>query len=149
MSGSAEAAGFRTSDPLASAAWEYAVGVSLWLILLPDELRRLRVGTTPAPEEVVLWFHLRIYLKLVRALVARDRKRAGRTVSHDEALGCAKLTLVSVQRSRRALYQLKTPLNIETVTPLLNLLDRLERGIDDGFPGARGFVRLGLDVPVV
>jgi hypothetical protein len=33
------------------------------------------------------------------------------------------------------------------VTTLLGLLDAIEGGIDERFPDARGFVRVGLDVP--
>jgi hypothetical protein len=143
----AQAAGFSTRDPLARTALEYALGVSMWLVLSPEELRRLRRGQEPAPEEVVLWFHLRIYMKLTRALVTRERMRKRLTARREDAPGCAKLTLVAVERSRRALQQLRTGANASTVNPLLGCLDALERGIDERFPEARAFVRVGIDVP--
>jgi hypothetical protein len=96
---------------------------------------------------VVLWFHLRIYLKLVRAVAAREQELPGRGVS-DEANGCAKLTLVSVRRSRQALLHLKAE-GAQGVAPLLALLETLERGIDERFPDARAFVRIGHDAPAV
>ena len=143
----AQGGGFRTSDPLAQTALEYALAVSMWLVLSPEELRSRRRGSSPGPEEVVLWFHLRIYLKLTRALVTRQRVLAGLSVLHEDAVGCAKLTLVALQRSRRALAQLNTGAASPTVTPLVGLLDVIEKGIDDRFPEARAFVRVGLDVP--
>ena len=83
--------GLETADPLASVAWEYAVGAA-FLFTAPSmsHLGRGRRAVTPAPEEVVLWHHLRIYMKLVRALVSR---------SVDDANGCAKLVLVSSAKS--------------------------------------------------
>jgi hypothetical protein len=140
-----QAAGSRTNDPLVQTAWEYALGVSMWLVLSPEDLRQLRVGTAPSSEEVVLWFHFRIYLKLVRAMAARDQELPGRGLG-DEANGCAKLTLVSVRRSRQALLHLKTE-GAHGVAPFLALLERLERGIDERFPDARAFVRIGHDAP--
>jgi hypothetical protein len=143
----AQGGGFRTSDPLAQTALEYALAVSMWLVLSPEELRSRRRGSSPGPEEVVLWFHLRIYLKLTRALVTRQRVLAGLSGLQEDADGCAKLTLVGVQRSRRALAQLLSPATSPTATSLLGLLDVIERGVDQRFPGARAFVRVGLDVP--
>jgi hypothetical protein len=87
--------GLETSDPLASVAWEYAVGAAfLFTGRSMTHLGKGRRAATPAPEEVVLWHHLRIYMKLVRAVVSR---------SVDDANGCAKLVLVSAQKSRSAL----------------------------------------------
>ena len=62
-------------------------------------------------------------------------------------IGCAKLTLVAVQRSRKALQQLRTEATAATADPLLGCLDTIERGVDERFPTARAFVRVGLDVP--
>jgi hypothetical protein len=136
----------RTSDRLADTAWRYALAVSMWLVLSPGELRQMRSASAPSPEEVVLWYHLRIYLKLVRALVARDRQ-AGRKSLDEESNGCAKLTLVSVQRSRKALMQLRRSAASDTVEKLLPLLDEIERGVQERFPNARAYLRVGLDVP--
>jgi hypothetical protein len=147
LTGSREAGGLRTGDPLARAAWDYALGVSMWLVLSPDDLQQLRSGSSPSSEEIVLWFHLRIYLKLVRALIAQECARAGRPVQSDEANGFAKLALVSVRRSRQALLHLKATGVCVADNSLLALLDTLERGIDERFPDARGFARIGLDVP--
>ena len=138
---------FRTSDPLSRAALEYALGVSMWLVLSPDELARRRRGTQPGPEEVALWYHLRIYTKVTRAIITRERVMKGLPSRGEDAVGCAKLALVAVQRSRRALQQLRTDATASTVDQLVASLDQIERGIDERFPAARSFVRVGLDVP--
>ena len=101
----------------------------------------------PNPWEVLLWYHLRIYMKLFRALVARDRGAAGLSTRPDEAVGCAKLALTSIARSRAALRTLGEALEAAPREQLDGLLDALERGIDERFPAARSFVRIGIDVP--
>jgi hypothetical protein len=128
-----------TSDPLAAVAWDYAVGAA-FLFTSPamTHLGQGRRGAAPAPEEVVLWHHLRIYMKLVRALVSR---------SAEDANGCAKLVLVSAQKSRAALIAVRAT-GRDAVDPLIATLEDLERGVEKRFPGARGYVRAGLDYPV-
>jgi hypothetical protein len=134
-------------DVLIAHAWEYALGVSLWLVFTPEELQRFAQRPLPPPEEVVLWHHLRIYLKLVRALIAAERVRAGATDAGEDANGCAKLTLVSVQKSRQALLQIRRRSSPDQAGSLLALLDSIERSIDQRFPRARAFIRVGIDVP--
>ena len=120
----------------------------MWLVLTADDLRRMRTGPAPSAEEVLLWYHLRIYIKLVRALVGKERLSASEE-AHCEINGSAKVALVSVQRSRKALLQLKRSAASETAGPLGTLLEALERGIHERFPNARTFVRLGLDMSAV
>ena len=52
---------------------------------------------------MTLWYHLRIYTKLTRAIITRERVMKGLPSRGEDAVGCAKLALVAVQRSRRAL----------------------------------------------
>jgi hypothetical protein len=148
VAGTLHAAGFRTKDGLASLAWDYAMDVSAWLVLAPDELRSLRIDGKPSSEEIILWFHVRIYLRVVRALAAREQ-RSERGSPAEDANGSAKVALIGVQRSRRAVALLRTSSNTDTVTRLVDLLTRVEQGIDAGFPKARGFMRPGFDVLVV
>jgi len=138
-----------TSDRLASEAWEYAVRVAFALapiaptiVAAPPRLPR------PAPEETILYYHARIHVRLVRAFIARDGGVPGATNRVDETLGSAKLALVMVRKSRAAWEALRADGPPENVDSMVARLDELERGIDDRFPGARDFVRLGLDVPV-
>jgi hypothetical protein len=129
---------FETSDPLASIAWEYAVAAAfLFTAQAATILGNGARSSGPTPEETVLWHHLRIYMKLVRALISR---------SADDADGCAKLVLVSVERSRAALASLRSTRH--EIQPLIAALDDLEKGLEQRFPNARRYLRIGLDCPV-
>ena len=110
-----------TADPLASVAWEYAVGAAfLFTARSMSHLGKGRRAATPAPEEVVLWHHLRIYMKLVLVSTAKSRS-----------------ALIAVREAGR-----------EAVDPLIMALEDLERGVEQRFPMARGYLRAGLDCPV-
>src|SRR6185503_14666653 len=94
--------GVRTDDPLAERALDYAARAEL--LLLPIALQLASRPAVPArsgptPEEVVVWYYLRIYMKIFRALVSAASDCHGGRHS-DEALGCAKLAMVSIDRSR-------------------------------------------------
>ena len=131
--------GLTTADPLASVAWEYAVNAAFLLLPQTSELlSRTPQASGPSAEEVVLWHHLRIYMKLERALVSR---------SADDANGCAKLVLVSVEKSRAALTSLRS-IGRGEVDPLIAALCDLETGLEQRFPHARRYLRAGLDCPV-
>jgi hypothetical protein len=138
-----------TSDPLAGVALDYAVRIAAGLRPFASlSLNGPPTPGSPRPEEVLLWYHVRIYLRLVRALVAKEGKGPG-GIRMDDALGSAKLVHVAVRKSRAALELLKHRDAADELTELISLLDTLERGIDERFPGARSFIRFGLDVPVV
>ena len=139
--------GLQTADPLASVAWEYAVTAAF--LFTDQAMASIGEGpraSGPAAAEIVLWYHLRIYMKLVRALISLDRVQDG---EHriDDANGCAKLTLTSIARSKTALAALRAEDNRRGVDPLIDSLTALERGIEARFPLARSFVRVGLDCP--
>lgn len=139
-----------TSDPLARVGWEYALAVAVLMAPRAHSIVTAK-PQQPAPhaENIVLWYHLRLYFRLVRALVAKERYDAGSGGRLDDALGSAKLVLVSAHRSRDAWRALESRFDPDDVRQLIALLDELERGIDARLPEARRFVRLGLDVPVV
>jgi hypothetical protein len=141
--------GLGTSDPLAAMTWDYSVGAAI--LMLPVSRRLVDTSPEPggpAPEAVILWYHLRLYFRIVRALVARERHAAGTGGRLEDAIGSAKLALVSIARSRQALRSLGPPFDPAHTAVLIDLLDLVERTVDDRFPDARTFVRLGLDVPV-
>ena len=140
--------GLETTDPLASVAWEYAVNAAF--LLLPQTMRIISGqprASGPAADEVVLWYHLRIYMKVVRALISRERARGADRLAED-ANGCARLVLVSVERSRSALASLRSTENAVEIDRLVAGLDDLEAGLEERFPLARAYVRVGLDCPV-
>jgi hypothetical protein len=135
------------SDPLASTAWEYAIRVAVIMMPVAGAIASFEPRPAgPAPEEIVLWCHLRIYMSVFQALVSAERLSTGNGA--DDALGCAKRTIVMAARSRRALHAMRTEDRAGEIDELISLLGVLEQGIDERFPGARSFVRLGLDVPV-
>jgi hypothetical protein len=140
--------GIDTDDPLAGVAWEYAMEAAS---ALGPFARSIAADSPtpngPSPWEILLWYHLRIYMKLFRALVARERSAVPLAARPDEAVGCAKLALTSVQRSRDALRALDDTFERAHRELLERLLDTLERGIDERFPAAREFTRVGIDVP--
>jgi hypothetical protein len=138
----------QTSDALALLTWDYAEHVATALISAqPPTTNAGRRPASPDPEEVVVWYHVRIYIRVFRALVSRDRASAGSGRSMEDAVGSAKLALVGVQRSRDALESLRNSANERQIAKLISALDTIERGIDERFPAARSFVRVGLDVP--
>nr|ADC35904.1 hypothetical protein [uncultured bacterium 59] len=140
------------SHPLARMAWEYAIGASelmmpAWIEILKNCEGLGSSAPGPGPDEIVMWYHLRIYMKIFRALAA-PASGAGDASGTGEAVGCAKLALVSVQRSRSALRLLRSAGNGAAVDALIARLDALESGLDAHFPEARAFVRVGLDCAV-
>jgi hypothetical protein len=141
--------GVQTSDPLAELAWEYAEQVAVLLQPLIVHWPAESAGATPGgptPIETVLWYQLRIYLKVFRALVAKETQAGG--AGSEEACGCAKLALVSIDRSLGALAQLATVLEPEDRRALQKTLVQLRDGLETRVPGARTYMRLGLDHPV-
>ena len=149
VSEGAERAGLHTADPLAGAALDYAQQVAIGFAPIAELVARAQVRRAgPEPEEVVLWYHVRIYLRLVRALVAREGRAPGGDRMED-ANGSAKLVLVAIQKSRAAIERMQANEPADDFTGLTSALVTLERGIEERFPDARTYVRVGLDVPVV
>jgi hypothetical protein len=66
----------------------------------------------------------------------------------EDANGSAKLVLVAIQKSRAAIERMQANEPGEDFTGLTSALVTLERGIEERFPDARTYVRVGLDVPV-
>jgi hypothetical protein len=143
--------GVRTDDPLAERALDYAARAELLLLPIALRLASRRSSRSPfglpSPEEVAVWYHLRIYMTMFRALVSAASDCAGGRRS-DDARGCAKLAMVSIDRSRVALEMLRATFGADQVDPLIAILAELDRGMEQRFPDARAFVRPGLDCPV-
>ena len=143
--------GVRTDDPLAERALEYATRAELLLLPVALDLASRPSSRSPSglpsPEEVVVWYHVRIYMKVFRALVSAASDCAGGRRS-DDARGCAKLAMASIERSRVALEMLRGRFGADQVDPLIAMLAELDRGLEQRFPDARAFVRPGLDCPV-
>jgi len=136
-----------TSDPLAVSAWDYAVAVALAYgpqsLAAPDGPSR---RAEPSPQDVLLWYHLRIYMRVFRAITAVHGTGL-RSDNSDEALGSAKLALYSIKRSKDAALMLAEPPGQSTAGELAVKLDALECGVRERFPSADAYVRIGLDTP--
>jgi hypothetical protein len=133
-----------TDDPLASLGLEYAIRALRFVSGASAAPEPPACRRQPAPADVVLWFHARIYFKLTRALIARTLTASGTLDRREDAVGCAKLTLVSIDRSRTALRCFPEDPRRGVLT---SLLDAIEKGVEERFPEARAFLRVGLDVP--
>lgn len=142
--GGTRAAELSTTDPLAGLAEQYAMRASVFLGRLASiQLPAPAHPTAPSPFDVVLWFHVRISLKVSRAIVGAALTAAGRLERTQDAEGCAKLALIAIDRSRRALLQL--PGADDEIAKLLSTLNALDRGVRARFPRAQTFRRPGFD----
>jgi len=140
--------GIETSDPLADMAWEYAERIATMIgpvaLQWAKEARTVS-GDGPSAAETVLYYQLRIYMRVFRALVARERHAGG--AQSEEARGCAKVALISIDRSLDALSRLADAFSTDDLRDLRELLGRLRDGLEARVPAARGYVRIGLDAP--
>jgi hypothetical protein len=66
----------------------------------------------------------------------------------EDANGCAKLVLVSIERSRLALLSLRSSGRKPEIDRLLATLGSLQSGVEEKFPDAPRYIRAGLDCPV-
>jgi hypothetical protein len=138
-----------TADPLVTSAWDYVVGVALAYGQKAFVVANgPPTGDEPSPDQILLWYHLRIYMRMFRAIAALHGK-SPESRNSDEALGSAKLVLYAIQRSKRALESLAGSLGRTNVTELSTKLDALDCGVRERFPTADSFIRIGLDAPVV
>ena len=83
-----------------------------------------------------------------RALVSAARAERGVPDALEDAHGCAKIALISIDRSFGALRILATGRQRGMVRQLVSMLERLTIGLEARVPGARSFIRIGLDAPV-
>lgn len=143
------AAGSRKPHRIQRLAWRYAMEAEVFLIanqwrppLDPD-----RAGVRqPSAFDVVAWYHLMIWMKIMRALDGVAATKAGEADWGIDAVGSAKVALIGIDRSHLALRKLEKRSHDEA-TGLLKQLSELAPLVDATFPGARAFIRQGLDAP--
>jgi len=158
------------AHPVNAMAHAYGRAVGDWLTAVLPEFRqlvdqligRVKAGigdSDPVDEldrledliDVVSWYHTLLPPKAFRMVSGLLRAHPGGVPgSFDEdVLGCAKLLLVSADRSIDAwtgLIQI-LPQQEDRILPLLLRLDHLRREIERAVPGARAWRRPGLDDP--
>ena len=98
-----------------------------------------------SPLAVASWLHLLIASKTYRALVSHYRATADTPEFRLDALGSAKLVLVSIDRSLTAWHAVAAREDDGRIGGLIELLEALKTGVEMRFPEARAFLRPGLD----
>ncbi|KPJ66941.1 MAG: hypothetical protein AMJ43_06340 [Coxiella sp. DG_40] len=154
-------------QPYTKVAFAYAKKVDSWLDsnkgLLEgkaDELQALAVARIPSvrPDkdalkiqdclEIVRWYQHQIYIKLCRAASGMIRGELEYLeYAPQDANGSAKVAIIGIERSIAAWGGLlnQFPDQEHPILDLLVNLKRLLRQVEAAFPGARSFVRPGLD----
>ncbi len=134
-------------DPLERRGREYAMETARFLMSVAPTLATPKPGAggTPAPIEVIVWYHALIAVKIYRALASAAMSRRGKPGLIDDAQGSAKVALLGIDRSRKALRQLQTRTRDARIERLMGRLERLGAELERRFPDARAFVRPGLD----
>jgi hypothetical protein len=133
-------------DPLVHMAERYVELSSNYLRTRPDfrfEMRHRATG--PTPFETFAWYHTLLAAKVYRSLFSSTQAAFGDAAFQEDALASAKVALIGLDRSLDAL----TVMALDGADPRLptmeTLLRRLRQGLEQQFPGARSFVRTGLD----
>lgn len=135
-------------DPLERMGRQYAMEASRFLMSTPPAALRppgnidARPGG-PASIEVVMWYHVLIAVKIFRALVSDAQAKEGRPGRAEDAAGSAKVALLGIERSRKALTQISSRSHDPRALCLVTLLDRLGSSVAERFPHARAFTRPG------
>jgi hypothetical protein len=97
-----------------------------------------------SPVEVIARHHFVIASKTYRALVSHYRAETEPELLRD-ALGCAKLVLIAIDRSLAAWRSLAFTEDHARIGGLIELLEALGTAVEIRFPDARAFLRPGLD----
>jgi hypothetical protein len=115
---------------------------------LPTTDPELEAGELEEAMEVIRWYQHLIYVKLLRAVKGLLEK-ASESIEYarGDAEGSAKVALVGMDRSIGAWGQLMRllPGQDDAILNVLVELERLRRMTEQAVPGARDFVRPGLD----
>ena len=96
--------------------------------------------------EVIQWYQYLFEVKLARALMSQKDEEEEHSNPYD-SLGNAKLLLVSIERNIGAwgyIYQ-KFKEDEDEILDILVCLQRLSKKIEQTFPEAQTFIRIGLD----
>ena len=96
--------------------------------------------------EVVQWYVFQIQVKFMRALPMMPGEVDDEAFT-DDSNGSAKVALIAVDRCMNAWQKIAqiSPAAEDEIIPLLALLQKIRRIGEETFPGARKFIRVGLD----
>lgn len=120
------------------------------------DTHRQRLSANAAPDvadaiQIVGWDCYLISAKLHRALDGRDRSRQGEADDNDPVQndwnGSAKVALISIERSARALRRIASATGDTEAAGLAERLDAFQAEVERDFPDAWRFIRPGFDEP--
>jgi len=125
----------------------YDEHVNSWLSALAEKDNlgvevRLNDPVTKDCFDIIIWYHYFFHGKLRRALMSKDDE-----AEREDALGTAKLLLVSIERNIAAwmhIYQVFSE-DEDDILSILVQLKKLAGYIELEFPDAKNFIRPGLD----
>ena len=114
---------------------------------LPQVAPEQRAQTLNEATETIRWYQHQIYVKLIRACRGIARSEEPVDYMLDDANGSAKVTLIGIDQSMHAWDTLYRTLGDaqDGILDILVRLERLRKSVEAAFPGARAFVRPGLD----
>ena len=97
--------------------------------------------------EVIRWYQLQIYVKLMRALSNDDPEGEDDEEIQTDANGSAKVALLGIDRSLAAWGNLQNQFDehADDILDILVFLEKLKRKTEQTFPKARDFIRPGFD----
>jgi len=99
--------------------------------------------------EIIRWYQHQIYVKLKRALTRDDsiNEDMEDVIFERDSIGSAKVALIGIDRSIGAWGKLHEhfPERTDSILDILVYVNRLRRRVEQLFPQARNFKRLGFD----
>jgi hypothetical protein len=146
--------GLSQNHPLAKAAEKYAFDVQEWFKneFEQGEPTLLDAGKTEDDLntyiEIIRWYQFFIAVKIIRGLMSRiDEDEYLHENDARDSDGSAKVALIAIDRSIGAwkiIWDARPDLE-EAIGSFLFKLEKLRSAVEREFPGARDFIRPGLD----
>lgn len=149
------------NHPLAKAGKKYANAASDWFREFDQVVEVSDLAATESDveaaeslvdaREIIHWYQYQIAVKTIRALSSKMDEDHYDDPELDEfpcdSDGSAKVALLGIDRSIAAwrMMQLSMPERGESIIPMILLLEKLRRRLEQHFPTAREFVRPGFD----
>ncbi|MCF6270013.1 MAG: hypothetical protein L3J41_09890 [Melioribacteraceae bacterium] len=135
------------SQEASQLAKEYINIVSEWFeknkVIMNKEISVSKLNDS---LEVIEWYHIFIYPKIMRAIQGRDEDLLESEFPKDSD-GSAKIVLIAIEHSISAwgyIFMKRDDKN-ETVFNIIKLLVTLQNLVEEEFPAARDFIRPGFD----
>jgi hypothetical protein len=133
-------------DPIDRMSRRYGRTVEAYLSSRPDFPPNMKPHPSgPTPVEVLAWFRELLPAKIYRALASAALAAGGSRSREQDAIGSAKVALIGIDRSLDAIARLAADAPDQRLELLQAQLLWLRRELEARFPGARSFVRIGLD----